>query len=220
MTLTLNDWKDLVDIIKNATVSMAVLIGGGWTLYRFHRLRHIANAEAELRAKVADLKVKEMDYISRREALHKSAVLEARISAEQMDVHGAEGLYISAVVSIKNIGNTDTLVKFEENEFVISSAKHNEDGNLIYSIISRAEHPSVFGTNIIGTSIPSGYTCQIPYVFKVDEVGIYLLSFKTNAYGEDNPSLRELGKSASFVSEECSTDLFITAKPLPARKQT
>ena len=68
LALTLAQWKDLAETADHLAVALAVLIGGGWTLYTFIRLKLVANAKLEVEQK-------EKTIAEKLKALHESAVL-------------------------------------------------------------------------------------------------------------------------------------------------
>ena len=78
-TLTLIEWKDLAETVEHFAVALGVLIGGGWTLYTFVRLKMIAKAKLELEEKIREL--------------HESAFLEAKINAQQVNIEPEAGYY-------------------------------------------------------------------------------------------------------------------------------
>jgi hypothetical protein len=207
LALTLNDWKDLAETADHLVVALAVLIGGGWTLYTFHRLRLVANAMLELKAKEKTIEEKE-------KALHESAVLEATISAHQIFVGEETNFYISAIASVVNIGNVDTLIRGSEVHFIISEATFDENSNLNYEIISNAQYPNPLKTNWLGTTVPPRYTTRFDAVFKVKKVGLFLITFRAKAYGEDSPQLVALA-GESKGGTYCIAHSFVCCKRGP-----
>ena len=46
--MTLAEWKELANIFQAVAVGIAVLAGGGWTLFQYFSLRSIQHAQASL----------------------------------------------------------------------------------------------------------------------------------------------------------------------------
>jgi hypothetical protein len=76
--------KDLTGIAQNLLISLAVVIGGGWTIFMFWTERPDRKAEREAFAR---------------------PIINVEVSAEQIDMDDKGGLYVFAVAKLKNHGN-------------------------------------------------------------------------------------------------------------------
>ena len=101
-------FKDLASGVQSIAVTLAVIIGGIWTLYTFSALGTKAKAEAEL---------------------FQQAVLAIKVEARQEVLAGDQGLYIAAIATVENKGNRNTLVDFRKlKPFRVSPVVFDSDG--------------------------------------------------------------------------------------------
>ena len=203
MNPVLLDLKTVAEIAQNAAVALAVVVGGGWTLYTFFRLGLVAKAEAELEEKM--------------KALHESAVLDVTISAEQLSIKGDDAFYISSVASIVNVGNVDTFINYDEARFFITEVNYDKEGMIVYGTPVPATYPSPLGNKMTGTTMPSKFTCRIPYLFRVKHPGLFLVSFEAVDHGEANNAINKLcSQTPGPVEVMCTANLFVAVNPTPA----
>lgn len=196
--LSLTQWKDLSETAEHLMVALGVLIGGGWTLYTFIRLKMVANARLKLEEKI--------------EELHKSAVLDATISARQIAVGTETDFYISALVSIINVGTTDTAINYSDVEFFVCEANIDPQGVMHYVNVASGSYPYPQKLRPIGTTVPLKFTFRVPYVVKVRKAGLYLMTFKAKYTGEDNLSLAKIEKEIPKCETFCTAYSYIAVK--------
>ena len=80
----LTGWKEPSETLRNGILVLAVLIGGGWTLYTFVRLKEAERADMELS--------RAMSRLNR------------SIEARQLDLPADGGFTIQANLTMTNIG--------------------------------------------------------------------------------------------------------------------
>ena len=76
--------KDLTGIAQNLLISLAVVIGGAWTIFMFWTERPDRKAEREAFAR---------------------PIINVEVTAEQIDMDDKGGLYVFAIAKLKNHGN-------------------------------------------------------------------------------------------------------------------
>jgi len=204
-SLTLRDWKDITETVEHLAVALGVTVGGFWTLFTFHRLKLVANA-------LLDIKEKEKNIAKKEQELHESAVLEASIRAEQLSVDDKNSFYISAVVSVVNVGNVDTYIKYEETQFVAFEVNFGENGTMTYANATPGRYPDPLDSNLVGTTIPPRFSKRIPYIFKVKKPGLFLIVFRAKAYGEVSAAVTKLINEDAARTAFCRTESFVVVK--------
>jgi hypothetical protein len=178
LDFTLTDWKDFAETFEHFAVALGVLIGGGWTLYTFVRLKAVAKAKLEFEEKIREL--------------HESAYLEAKIDAKQINIESEAGYYISAVVTITNVGNVTTAFKFSEMQFIAREVSFDQSGKITYGDTSHSYYPDPLEKNSVGTTVSSKGAFSLHGVFKVKQAGLFLIMFRVIDHGEDDLALHEL----------------------------
>lgn len=178
--------SDIASLIQNCLVSVAVIVGGVWTLFTFGALNMKKKAEAEL----ADLQHR----------LSFKPLINISVDAEAHQAIDRDGFLISAVVRIENVGTRDTSLYFPANRrpFCARRVHARARGDVELGLIYETGLP--FGDTSDdfsrGAVVRAGARVELPFVVHVPETGVYLASFSVYPTVED----REFSVSAGAES--------------------
>ena len=147
--------KDLTGIAQNLLISLAVVIGGAWTIFMFWTERPDRKAEREAFAQ---------------------PIINVEVAAEQIDMDDKGGLYVFAVAKLKNHGNLTGVLDLKATPpFRISRIAFSGDGIAVGELQAPIAARNVTGT----TSAALGAHAYDEYhVFvRVAEPGHYYVEF-------------------------------------------
>lgn len=161
-------FKNIFSGIQSIAITLAIIIGGIWTLYTFEILSQIEKARAELK----EIKLK----------LEQQAVVVLDINSSQIKTDHDTGYLIKANINVKNIGNRNVDIEFNNPAFIATHVSFSSNGMQVFGERSVSNcytsHPTMDGPKIDGTILRKGATATYPFIVKVKEPGIYHLQFK------------------------------------------
>jgi hypothetical protein len=160
MSQILSDWE----VIYKIVLSVAIVVGGSWTLITFWTLRSRNKAESEL-AKI------ELEIETAKKKLFEQAIIDIGLISKQEMVEGASDLIIALNAKFTNKGNRNTNLDFSNPFFIIiSSVEFDDNGNShhIEHVRQKAYNPS----NYI---MRAGATVEFPYFVKVKHKGLFVI---------------------------------------------
>jgi hypothetical protein len=137
--------------IQSYVVSVAVIVGGAWTLYTFVALDVKTRAERELFAQ---------------------AQIDIEIDARQ-EVLEAGDLCIAATVKLTNTGKRNVFLDYRQKPFSVARLTFTHDGNSRFG--SPLLQPSLSDFRVLRT----GETVRYSYAVTVPEPGMYIVRFMT-----------------------------------------
>jgi hypothetical protein len=163
-------FSKLLGGIQAAVVSIAVLVGGVWSLYIFNAQLQVQNAVAQL----TKLK-REIDAEPK---------LEIGLQLMQLHASGTKKL-IEGVLNIRNTGTADLAVVLRDTPLELFTVDFDEIGNERWTLIKaaplRQSEKTVYGTLAIqaGTQVARGF------LISVERSGLYALKFSAARSKED-----------------------------------
>ena len=212
MSVDLQQINDVAALIQKSLISVAVLIGGGWTVFTFRALNLRQKAKAEL----ADLQRK----------INLKPLINISVTSEHHLLHEGSFL-ITAVVRVENVGTRDTTLFFPSDRKPFSAMQINfsEDGDLTLGIRRSVgvPHGGMSESFSRGAVVRAGVKVELPFAIVVPSEGIYMLSFATHPTTEDlqdsinagAPALPDiLWSGRAYVYIKPQSDLE-TPNPLP-----
>jgi hypothetical protein len=146
-------YGEIINTIKDVATIVAILGGGGWTIYTFSALGTRARAQAEL---------------------FKQAVLEVTVEARQESSDlGTNGqLLVSAVAKIVNKGSRNTFLDFREQApFRVYRVDFNSAGVGLKVPVMNLNVDNSYMT------LRTGATGEFPVFFAVSVPGLYVIDF-------------------------------------------
>jgi len=173
-------FKNILAGIQSLVISVAVVIGGVWTLITFNVLDQVAKARAELE------------------------VLQSRHSAIEIDIEASQVSLsddqrkqcILASVVIKNTGTQNAVLEFQrDGPMAVTPVTFDKNGAPVYGETVRA---SIAGSNprktiTTGTFVRAGSRSHYRILVPVQKPGVYFLTFSADATGSE----AELSKKAA-----------------------
>jgi hypothetical protein len=155
--------------LQSVVVSIAVLVGGGWTLYSFISLDIVAKAKADLEKTRAELS----------DVLQKQAVLETTIASVQGPRSANGDYHLAVTVTLQNKGARNTEIQWTKAtpltvKRLIGADGQSADRQLIFvKPVSLSTNPPV------KYLILAGGTLRLPFLVRVPGSGLYYLEFQT-----------------------------------------
>ncbi len=150
--------KNVLSAAQSAAVTLAIVVGGIWTLFTFWGLGSINRSQAEQAVIQRDLAQAE--------------VVNVVVSATQNSAPDVAGHFASGEVIIKNDGSVRTTIPFDSRSLRI--ARRLTDGS--YEIVREAPLYAVGGPQT-SWGLPPGSTARFSFFEPVPGPGVYLIQF-------------------------------------------
>lgn len=161
MTDLSEQFKNKTEAIKNIALTLAVVVGGVWSLYTFWSLQSSTKAAAEL------------EELNSR--IFRQPVLQIEFTLAQAALESDPEKYLSGHVEIQNIGKRNALIKFQNGTppFTASRVSFGASGEPVLG-----EKFGQYPPKYAGYSIRVGDTEKIPFFLKVGAAGLYFVDFE------------------------------------------
>lgn len=154
--MTAEDIAHYAGAAQSVAVALAVVIGGGWTLYIFIRLRTIDKAKAELR-----------------KLQHEQAVVAIDVDAKQLNRYDDDGYVISGVAVASNKGNRNTQIDFSaDDSCTITKVVFNESGQ-------PTDGDSINTPFHVAYYLRTGAEIKFPFAALVSSPGVYKVTVRS-----------------------------------------
>lgn len=157
--MSLEDFKNIADGVQSLIVSIGVLIGGAWALFRFRTLKDIEKARA-------DLEKLKRDLLER-------GHLKVQMEASQFDAPDGSVQYINIILTITNVGNRTEIIRWLDSK-VGAALVVRDDGSVRLGPEIRAQIISLY-MNLSASTIDPGNTEQYGFLVPIENVGTYFL---------------------------------------------
>ncbi len=184
-------FKNILTGLQSIVLTMAILIGGIWTLVTFDALEEaeIAKAQSEKLAR----------------ELAERRVLNIQMEASQIMLPDDPARYILATVRFENIGKDSEIFYWSENPVNVNKVSLNEE-----SALSMARTPAVRidlpGTT--GLRISAGEVVKKNFLARVREPGLYFVEFEMAASASEQESAALEGV-AGAITWDATTHVII-----------
>jgi len=165
--MALEELKDLANALQSLAVAVAVLVGGGWALFRYFSLRAIQHAKAGLEKTRLELE-------RARRTLNERGIIEITLEAEQMLI-GNDHL-IGVYVELRNTGNGTEIVDWSSSFIGAKKVICESDGSV------RFQGDWILGTRpekLVYSNIVQGELNKNSFIIRVPDSGIYYLHFES-----------------------------------------
>lgn len=151
--------------VQSIVVTLAVIIGGGWTLYSFNATRTAEKAALDIELAKA-----------RKPQIEVAMEAKAQSSYDPGDTTGLKQNYLRVIVTLKNAGNTKFNVDLSEKTLFIAEV-NIVDGQLVADeILSRISHLTTLSYKHL--TLPAGNSIQLPYLLNIKSPGLYFIEFR------------------------------------------
>lgn len=165
--------KNIAQTIQSIVVSVAIVIGGGWTALEFYQLDRVEKAKADLQAQ--------------RNAADQKAVINISIEAE--NEKAADSAYIRVNVSLKNTGKKDAYMDYSTPVLSVTRVMLEKNGVIRYESQVKSQIYMPTDTLQIGhipnAVIRGGETKDYPFIIPIKEPGIFLIRFVAKVSSQD-----------------------------------
>ncbi|NIS69143.1 MAG: hypothetical protein GTO12_09380 [Proteobacteria bacterium] len=193
--MTLEDFKTLMNGIESGAVSLALLFGGVWAWYKFWEL--MEKREAKLRQKKTQMEIHRLEKEQEAEERNVGAALEISIRASQESLPNDPSRCVSAIVEIENKGKAHSRLDYGDNRapFFVYPVNFRDDGTLdfedgIHYSVPLGRSPKVASPSLI---VRAGGLERIPFFFRVNSPGLYLLVFSARLTAAEQDIAKDLG---------------------------
>jgi hypothetical protein len=181
MNIDYENLKNLASVIQSLVVSIGLILGGIWTLLTFRIFALKDKAEAELQ------KIKrEISQIE--QELSQSPVIQISMQAKQKDISQDSNRYIEVDVVVENKGNKAANIKLSDNTPLTIARVEVSSENKV-SEQTKNDIPIYYVEENIQTLVKiklrPGFSESYSFIARVDQPGIYLLTFKLPVPSED-----------------------------------
>jgi hypothetical protein len=144
-------FKDLSATFQNCVVSIAVLVGGGWALYRFIATQEIERAKLEL---------------------SRQAQILIKINASDIVLDDGKHC-IASIVGITNNGTRNVLLDYSDGPFSITKVEFDVRGNS--SLGAELRQKSLLSESRV---LRFGESVEYPFFVGVQDAGVYVVKFQ------------------------------------------
>jgi hypothetical protein len=186
--MTSQAFSNVTSGIQSVVITVAVVIGGIWALYRFSTLKEIARAKAELQE------------IQKR--LFERGILDIQVQENEIGHMGESIHYVKMDVTIHNTGNRTEVINWSKSGAYATSVGAKADGDLEFAetIASRYVTPE---SEVPASSILPGQTRQLSFLFALRSRGIYHLMFRATVSSPEAAIHAQEYRTAGLEAEEC-----------------
>ncbi|MFZ3018462.1 MAG: hypothetical protein WA056_08415 [Gallionella sp.] len=174
--------------IQSLLVSIALLIGGGWTLYVFNSQLQVENARAQLN------KLKR--------ELEESPRLELDISVHPMSPNKRAGSrYFDCRLLAKNVGTKSTILRFADKAIRLHRVEIGADGQPVWALINAIDIPMGDSKEdrLHAITLHVNTSKYASWVVAISKPGIYVLEFSSSRSPSEIEEARALGSTARDV---------------------
>lgn len=169
--------------VQSWFLSMAILIGGGWTLYTFQSQLQVANARAQLARLQRDLE--------------ESPRIELYLEFNPLTVHENSGnRYFEGVLHVKNVGNKNTALLLGQDSVKVYKVNFDDKMAPDLKLFQSIDMPIDENTRIGSLIAQASSTTSVNFVFCIQEPGLYMVRVKApRQISERNEALEAGGRA-------------------------
>ena len=150
--------------LQSIVVTLAVLIGGGWTLYSFNASRTAEKAALDIEVAKA-----------KRPVLDVSLEAKALTASDPSDAAGNVHSFVRVTVSLKNGGNTQIEIPLQQSRLAVAEVNLVQGGLVADESFATSEHLAV--SPFSQASLAAGNTLQLSYLVNIKRPGLYFVEF-------------------------------------------
>ena len=173
--------------IQALVLSVAVIVGGIWTLYTFGSLKQIDKAKTELE--------------QMRRSLRERGILNITLQPSQFRDSKSSRLYVLVKVSIQNTGNRTEVIDWKKSGLYATRVDMDGKRQLEFGAVYEADYLTPLGA-IPSSSILPGQTRTLPFLIPAKEAGIYHLLFSASVSAAEEPVHMKEHLSARIAGQE------------------
>jgi hypothetical protein len=181
--MDLTNFKDLAAGIQSIAISVAVVIGGIWAIYRFLSLRELGRARVELKRL--------------QRALAERATLNISLSAHPHTDPNGNGYYIEVAASVSNVGNRTEILNWLEGGIYTAPVIGQKMGNVIFGAWIETKRGG--RTRRISSTLAPSEVTVFSFLVPIVKPGLYYVVFSVSGSPEER---KELQREHERVAKE------------------
>lgn len=164
--------------IQSIIVSIALVIGGGWTLYSFaaSKTSEKAALDIDTAKKTAEKAALDIEIAkAKRPILDVSIDAKALTATDPSDKNAKEHSFIRVTVSLKNSGNTQIDIPLQKSRLSVAEVNIVDAGLVADETFTTTEHLAI--SPFSQASLVAGNTIQLSYLVNIKKPGLYFVEF-------------------------------------------
>ena len=202
--------KELAYIVQSLAIAVAVLVGGGWALFRYFSLRSIQHAQAALEKTQVEIE-------RTRRTLEERGLIQIKLEAEQIFL--SNDYLIVACATLRNIGNGVEIIDWSQSLMRVEKVIIKSDGSIGFSgKYILGERPKL----VTNSTIHPGAEDKGAFIIRVPDSGIYYIRFESVCSPQATQfaiNKRELeGVAIKYGSVTWGADIFFQVKDMVAKE--
>ena len=169
--------------VKTLTEIIALALGGAWAIFGLIVLKQREQARADLRKTGLETEKTQLEMRQLELELRRMAVVRAEISAASFRRPDGPGYCIIAQVSLTNTGGWEARIEWDDATpaFFVRRTSFGTDGAPCFTerpIELRARQARDANAEVVSTIIRPGASEHLAFAAHVQNLGLYLLSFR------------------------------------------
>lgn len=183
--------KNTSETIRNYVAAIAIVVGGGWTVYEFASLERVERTRLERQIAEEDLERERRANL--REAL-KEPTLDINLSVETAAEKDGSFVLLGEV-SMENTSDIRVDIPLGPERSTLQLLRlEQRPGDTPLAVDRQVWRPRDHAGPVAGVTVLPGRKISLPFAFWVDAPGVYLISFQSEveeASGIQDADLRE-----------------------------
>lgn len=200
--------KNVTEAVKNVVVALGVIVGGVWALYQFSVLLQRESAQTALALERLELNLNRfrLDEAGR-QALARDDIKGGTLQIDLTTRTEVEDdrFVVLGVVEIRNVSDIRVDISLDPAASTLQMRRLMQRDNTVLSVDAQSWRPRDHRGPLAGITALPGRTLSIPFVFWVDDPGIYLVTFEAEvaeATSVTDEALRETYGLETFEWQE------------------
>lgn len=191
------------DQFSNLVEMAALVVGGLWAAWSFHKLQKARGAEVGINVEVATLRKLQLEIENdKRRHLREQPALGIALEAhEVIDASETSGSVLCVTATLKNEGELNLEVMFDESALTVGRLVHDEHHRQSVKDLRRSSHWYLAPDGKKGEAFLAerifriGQTRRIPFAVQLRDAGVYLVQFQATynkvPFDDEKASRRE-----------------------------
>lgn len=181
--------------IQSIVITLAVVIGGIWTLYVFNSQLQVENAHAQLQ------KLKR--------ELNSQPNIEVLVQTETIQIPETEIRYITGDFKFRNSGTRNTVIKLSAKPIMLSKVSIDIKGDINLNKLYEVSSYSAHDLRIRELTVYPNMESLLPFIVRVDKPGLYFISVVSNKSDIEKEVAVQAGGDPSLMDDIWGASKFI-----------
>ena len=180
-------FRNLSGGVQSLVLTIAIIVGGLWTLFTYDALRQAERARAEYEKLQKDLKERRAIVIN--------------MEPTQVSIPGDPARYIAARLRFENMGNQTEVIYWPPNPFNVSRIWIDDHGSFQLKQLRGVRVEAPVGSEA-GLRLMPRVAVNRMFLARVDRPGLYYLELDVEASSEEQAEARKEGVLARVTWKE------------------